>query len=252
MIKTITWVAALCFSICANITYAGWDLIPNRGVDLIVIDPFIQMRTGPGRGYPIFHVIEKGEKLHIFVKRTDWFKVETAKGVKGWVKRSSFVKTLGLEGQLTAFTGPGREDYLNRRYEFGILTGRFDTADSLTTYGAFHLTQNISGEIKYTQTFSPIANNKLLGFNVVHKPFPTWRVSPFFTLGYGQITISPSAALVQPEERKNWLYTVGTGAFVYISRRFLMRIEYNKHTLLTKREANEEVEEWKAGFSVFF
>lgn len=253
MTKIITWVLALCFSTFTHVVYAGfWDFFKDEGVELVVIDPFIEMRTGPGRGYPVFHSIEKGEKLHIFKKRTDWFKVTTESGVKGWVKREDLRFTLGLQGQPVAFINPGRQDFIDRRWEFGVLGGDFQGADSLTTYGGFHLTRNIAAEVKHTQTFSPIANNTLTAVNAVHKPFPTWRISPFFTIGAGEITISPSSTLVQSEDRQNPVYTVGGGAFVYISRRFLMRIEYNNHTLLTKRAANEEVEEWKAGFSVFF
>ncbi|MFL0800859.1 MAG: SH3 domain-containing protein [Agarilytica sp.] len=253
MTKTITWVLALLLSVSTHVTYAGiFDFLKSPGVELVVIDPFLDMRTGPGRGHPRFHSIEKGEKLHVFKKRTDWFKVRTESGVIGWVKRSDLSKTLGLAGQTVDFASPGQSDFTDRRWEFGVLGGSFEGADSLTTYGAFHLTQNISTELKYTQTYSPIANNALISINAVHKPFPRWRISPFFTLGSGEIDISPSSTLVQSEDRENPVYTVGGGAFIYISRRFLMRIEYNNHTLLTKRAENEEVEEWKAGFSVFF
>ena len=248
-----TWVIALSLWAFPHIAMAGiWDYFKKDGVHLVVTEPFIEMRTGPGRGFPVFHSIEKGETLHLFKKRTDWFKAKTQKGIVGWVKRDDLAKTLGPNGETVAFLAPGREDYVDRRYEFGVLYGDFEGTTALTTYASYHLTPNISAELKQTKTFSSIANNTLRAFNMVHKPFPNWRISPFVTLGRGELEISPNASLVQSEERKNSLYTVGGGAFVYISRRFLARIEYNKHTLLTKREANEEVEEWKAGFGVFF
>ena len=38
---------------------------PSHAADeyrtVTVADPYLEMRTGPGRGYPIFHVIERGE-----------------------------------------------------------------------------------------------------------------------------------------------------------------------------------------------
>lgn len=253
MTKHFTCVVIFCLCLTAQTANAGfWDWFKDDGVHLVVVDPYVEMRTGPGRGYPVFHVIEKGESLHLFKKRTDWFKTETEDGVKGWVKRADLVKTLGPDGSPVDFSAPGRQDFVDRRWEFGALGGQFETADSLTTYIAFHLTPNISTEARYTQTFSEIANNKMWSVNAVHKPFPNWRISPFFTLGAGEIDISPSSTLVQSEDRQNPTYTVGAGTFVYVSRRFLFRLEYNNHTLLTKRPENEEVEEWKAGFSVFF
>jgi len=234
-------------------SFAGvWDFFTKDGVELVAIDPYVEMRTGPGRGYPVFHVIEKGEKLHLFKKRTDWFKTRTEDGIIGWVKRSDLSKTLGPDGAEVDFASPNWSDYVNRRFEFGFLGGTFEGSDSFTTYLGYHLTANLSTEVKYTQTFSSVANTKLYSINAVHQPFPDWRISPFFTLGAGTIDISPSSSLVQTEERQNDLYTVGGGTFIYISRRFLVRLEFNNHTLLTRRPENEEVDEWKAGFSVFF
>lgn len=228
------------------------DLFKKEGIHLVVIDPFVDMRTGPGRGYPIFHVIEKNEELHLFKRKNDWFKTRTKDGIVGWVKRADLIKTLGPDGDEVDFSAPNWQDFVARRWEFGVLSGDFEDADSLTTYLGFHLTQNISTELTYTQTFSSVGNNKLLSLNAIHQPFPRWKISPFFLLGSGEIDISPNSNLVQSEDRQNPVLTVGGGAFIYISRRFLFRLEYDKHTLLTKREENEEVEEWKAGFSVFF
>ncbi|WP_245929298.1 SH3 domain-containing protein [Agarilytica rhodophyticola] len=253
MIKRFAGVVISCLCCLAPVAQAGiWDFFVDEGLHLVVSDPYVEMRTGPGRGYPVFHVIEKGQTLHLFKKRTDWYKAETKDGVKGWIKRSELSKTLGPDGSEVDFSAPNWQDYVDRRWEFGVLGGNFESSDALTTYLGFNLTQNISAELKYTQTFSSVSNNKLLSINAVHKPFPSWKISPFFTLGAGEIKISPSSSLVRSEERENPVYTVGGGTFVYISRRFLFRLEYNNHTLLTKREDNEEVEEWKAGFSVFF
>lgn len=251
--KGLICFAVLFCAISAPMTNAGiLDFFKREDIALVVTDPFVEMHTGPGRGYPVFHVIEKGENLRIFKRRTDWFKTETEDGIIGWVRRRDLAKTLGIDGTEVDFSSPGLEDSIDRRWEFGVLGGEFGGNDALTTYLGFSLTRNISTELKYTQTFSSVANNELLSINAVHKPFPQWRVSPFFTIGTGEIKISPSSSLTQPEDRENPVLSVGAGTMIYVSRRFLVRLEYNNHTLQTEREENEEVDEWKAGFSVFF
>lgn len=232
--------------------HARIDFLKTKVLVVVVVDPYVDIHTGPGRGYPVFHVMEKGETIKIFKRHTDWYKMKTQDGIEGWVNRDELSKTLGPDGSEIDFNAPDWQDFVDRRWEFGVLGGTFEDADAFTNYLSFHLTHNISFEAKYTQTFSSVANNKLASLNVVQQPFPQWKVSPFFTLGTGRININPSSDLVQTEERENPIYTVGGGAFVYITRRFLMRVEFNNHTLLTKRAENEEVDEWKAGFSVFF
>jgi len=196
----------------------------NEGIEVIVTDPYADIHTGAGRGYPVFHIVEKGQKIRLYKRRTDWYKVETEDGKIGWIKRDQLQNTLDSEGMGIDFSGPGWQDYMARRLEFGFLGGDFDGARSLTTYLGYHLTPNISGELKYTQAFGE--------FSTIH--------------------ISPSSDIVQTEDREDPVLTVGGGFFIYLSRSFMIRLEYNNHTTLTTRETNEEVDEWKAGFSLFF
>ena len=48
---------------------------------ILIADPFIELHTGPGRGYPVFHVIERGREVTIVKRRTDWFELRTDRGV---------------------------------------------------------------------------------------------------------------------------------------------------------------------------
>lgn len=224
----------------------------REGVAVVIADPYVDVHTGPGRGYPIFHALEKGETVWLFKQRTDWFKVQTEDGLIGWVKRSTLNATLGQDGPLIAFDRSGWDNFTQRRWELGVMGGDFGGARGLTNYLGYHLTPNLAAELKYTQAFGSFSNTKLLSVNAVHQVFPEWQISPFFTLGTGVMRIEPSADLVQTQDREDTVMTVGGGFIFYFSRRFLLRLEYNDHKVLTNRENNEEVSEWKAGFSVYF
>jgi len=54
---------------------------------VLVADPYLELHTGPGRGYPIFDIAERGERVEILKRHTDWFKVRTARGREGRVSR---------------------------------------------------------------------------------------------------------------------------------------------------------------------
>lgn len=246
-----TFILCLVSGLC-SLNALAFDLFKDEIFDVTILDAYVDMHTGPGRGHPIAHVAEKGETITLLKKRTDWYKAKTAKGIVGWIKRDDLHATLGPDGPELVFSRPGREEYYNRKWELGVLGGTFEGARGLTTYAGYHLTPNIATEFKLTQAFGSFSNSKMAAVNVVHQAFPGWYVSPFFTLGTGVIDISPSSDLVQVEDRQDPILTVGAGVFVYVSRSFLLRIEYNEHKVLTTRENNEEVEEWKAGFSVFF
>jgi hypothetical protein len=44
----------------------------------------------------------------------------------------------------------------------------------------------------------------------------------------------------------------GFGVRSYLARRFVFRAEYKSYVVFTSRDDNEEIGEWKAGFSFFF
>lgn len=68
--------------------------------ELVVNINFIDMRTGPGRGYPRFYSIARGESLRPIKQRTRWIKVETTKKRKGWILARDLEHTKTLDGRL--------------------------------------------------------------------------------------------------------------------------------------------------------
>ncbi|NHN37776.1 SH3 domain-containing protein [Pseudomaricurvus alcaniphilus] len=220
---------------------------------LVVDAALVEVHSGPGRGYPVTYALERGETIHVHRQRTDWLQISDKRGrPRGWVKRGALNNSLDADGSRLLFSDPGWDDYLSRRWEAGVALGDFNGAESLTLNLGFRLTANLSAEVRGSQSTGQFSDNTLVSAAVLHQPFPGWRVSPFFMLGAGVISTRPHATLVQTEDRSDTAMLVGAGAYVYLSRRFVMRLEYNNHLLLTSRDANEEINEWKIGFNVFF
>ena len=44
-------------------------------LQVFVSEPYLELSTGPGRGYPVFHVVEREASVDVLFRRTDWFKV---------------------------------------------------------------------------------------------------------------------------------------------------------------------------------
>lgn len=217
-----------------------------------VAEPFIELRSGPSELYPVIHSTEAGEWLLILRRKTEWIKVQDEKQRVGWVHIDEIVKTKAPNGEPVAITAPRFDDFRTRRWEGGLLMGEYDSTAVNAAYLGYWMTANLSAELSAAQVLGNEGERRMFGLNLLHQPFPAWRVSPFFTLGGGQMMIEPKAQLVQPENSDEPYANAGIGLRWYINDRYFVRAEVRDYKVFTKDEFNEEATEWKLGLSVFF
>lgn len=106
--------------------------------DVVVSDPYIEMHTGPGRGYPIHYVAGQGDKVTLLKRKTDWFKVRLPRGSfdtkEGWVHVSQLEHTLDLDGNPLIVPKTGMDAFSSRRWEVGLGGGSIDGAATINGY----------------------------------------------------------------------------------------------------------------------
>ena len=223
-----------------------------EGLEVTVVDPYLELRTGPGRGFPIVHVVPRGEKVRILKRRTDWFHVRDDDAREGWVHRAQMSETLVPTGARVEIDDPAREDFGAHRREVGLLIGDFDGANLITAYGAFAFNAHLSGELAVSHILGSFSDGQMAAIGLTHFPRPEWRIQPFASIGTGLIRIEPKGTLVQTPARTDQHAYVGIGARAYLARRFIIRAEYKEYVVFTDRDENEEAIEWKVGFAFFF
>jgi hypothetical protein len=225
----------------------------NEPRKILIADPFIELRTGPGRGFPIFHVVERGREVFVVKRRTDWFQIRTEQGVEGWAPRAQMIATLEPTGEPLDLNEPARENYMSRRWQGGVMGGDFGGASLVSVFGGYAFSDNLSIELTLNHILGEFSNGYSATLGLMHVFVPEWRLSPYFTLGTGVIYTEPKSTLVQAEDRDDQIGYVGGGLQFYLTRRFMLRSEYRNNVVFTSRDDNEEVDEWKyLGFAFFF
>ena len=73
MKRVVMLLLMLLSALCARAQEAG---APR----LVVSEPFVELHTGPGRGYPVFHVVRRGESALLLLAHTTWVKLRTGDG----------------------------------------------------------------------------------------------------------------------------------------------------------------------------
>lgn len=244
----------LCFGMWLAFGLVTCNVFADENVQVQVTQPYIELHSGPAGGFPVIHVAGKNEWITVLKRRTNWFKVQTNKGVQGWVKQDALHMTQSSTGQPVKFSDGSFESFAQRNVEFGALGGSFEGVPAMSIFADWVATENLVFGVSVSQALGDLSENQLFLVRVQHTAFPEWRLSPYVTLGAGKISTKPRANLVQSgdETRTSDLLAAGLGVRCYLAQNFMLKLEYQHLQALTDRDENEDLEQWQLGFAVFF
>jgi uncharacterized protein YgiM (DUF1202 family) len=217
-----------------------------------VADPYIELRTGPGRGFPVFHVVDRGEWVEILSRRTDWFRVRSTANTEGWVSRAQLENTLTESGAKKTFRDVMLDDFLRRRVEFGFAWGRFESEPVLKAWGSYRVDDTIAVELAAGQIHGIYSGTSAIYATVVSQPWSDRSLSPFFSVGVGQFRNVPRATLIGANETKAKMAVASLGLRYYVTERFVARTDYTVYVPFISDERTDEYKAITAGVSFFF
>jgi len=251
----IRWTRALArLAACVILFVTGAGAMQSASAEekLQITDPYIELRTGPGRGFPIFHVAARDEWIEILLRHTDWFKVRTANGREGWVNRTQLETTLTEAGTTKAFRDVLLDDYLRRRLELGAAWGQFKSEPMLKIWSAYRFADALSIEGTIGQVQGVFSGTEFWHFNLNVEPWSDRRLSPFFGIGLGRFKNIPNASLVSATVTNANLANAAIGLRFHVAERFVARLDYGFYTAYVSDADSADYRAWTAGIAFFF
>lgn len=221
-------------------------------LQLFVTQPYLELHTGPGRGYPVTQVVARGESVDVLFRRTDWFKVRTERGAEGWASARELTLTTMADGAPFLVNMGDRVGFAAHRWESGVFAGAYAGATLIAAYSALSITDNLKLEVGLSQYTGNVSDGYLAEIGLAHVFMPEWRFSPLVDVGTGHLWVQPKATLATPVDRNDQVAYVGAGARFYLARHFFLRGDFRKYVVFTKTNANEVNEEWRLGFAFFY
>jgi uncharacterized protein YgiM (DUF1202 family) len=242
-----------CIFLTAPVLAADASAPENPKAERVTVtDPYVEMRTGPGRGYPIFFVAGRGEQIDIELRHTDWFRVRTVGGKVGWVHRAQLETTLTASGQQKSFRDILVDDYLSRKVQVGFAWGQFKSEPMLKVWGSYRLSETLSIEATLGQVQGVFSGTDFWHLNLLAEPWSDQRISPFFGIGVGRFKNFPNLSLVDADTTSANLANAGVGVRYYLTDRFVLRADYSLYTVFVNDSKTKEYGAWSAGVSFFF
>lgn len=232
------------------------EQVQDNSLQLTVIDPYAEVRTGPGRGYPVFYAIEQGETIEVLTQRPGWFEIRTSRGQTGWTSTAELSRTMQASGEPADLPSVSYGDYLQSSWRAGMKAGQFvsgelDGADTFSALAGYRVLSWLGVELELGKVYGNDIRGSFYGLNALVEPFSQWRLSPFVSLGFGSMDIDSQPKLVPLNIEESDYETYSLGGHYYIGRNFLIKADYRWFTVDTDIDT-ERVEAWNIGFNAFF
>src|ERR1700722_303818 len=116
----------------------------ERYLELVVTEPYLEMHSGPGRGFPVVYVVGRDELVTVLYSRTEGYKVRAPHGQEGWVRRADLALTALASGEPAPI--PPYPDFSTHRWEVGAGYGVYNRQNLVTAYADFLITDSIDAE----------------------------------------------------------------------------------------------------------
>jgi len=223
-------------------------------VTVTISDAYIDMHTGPGRGYPIFHVIKRHEQVQIVKNKTDWFLVRTLdrEPKEGWVYRAEMLRTFTDPSVKQRFGHLAFRDFSDRDWEFGVQGGSFEKSSAVTLSLSWNFNASLNLSANLLSTNNVVSDYRLYFITLESAPFPKWRFSPYFSLGTGIMRTTPTRSAIINIRRTDNMVNAGLGIRYYMTRRILLNAAVVQYLTFIDNDNTGEFLEWKGGVSIFY
>ncbi len=236
----------------AAVTQTATATASSKTERLQVTDPYIELRTGPGRGFPIFFVTKRGDFIEIELRHTDWYRVKTDDGKVGWVTRQQLESTLTAAGGKKSFRDVLLDDFLSRKVQLGAAWGHFHSEPMLKLWTSYRFSETLSLEGTIGQVQGVFSGTDLWHVDVLIEPWSDHRFSPFFGVGVGKFKNFPNLSLIGATTTDAKLANAQVGVRYHLTDRFVMQVDYSLYTAFISDQRSTEYRALTAGVSFFF
>jgi hypothetical protein len=217
---------------------------------LIVHDPYLDLHTGPGRGYPIVQSVARDSEIEIEHSSTDWYRVRTDH-TAGWVHRQQLQKTLAAAGIQEDGRAALMERHIDGRLMAGMNAGVFDSDPVIGFWGGYRITPAWAAEAAIAQAAGSYSSTRMYRLEALARPWPGLSYPPHLILGVGYFENRPRQTLVESGTEDALAFTVGLGASKQLEPRLALRADWRWHHARFNSD-NDNFHEFTVGFALLF
>ncbi len=218
----------------------------------LVIEPFLEIHTGPSSSHPVFYIAEKGEAIFLMKRRVDWYKIRLLNGKEGWAYKREIEKTLLASGYRKRFTERIYDDYIAGKTEMGWGAGTFGGDQTLYIRLLYKLTDHLAIEGNTGFASGDLGSTQLFHGGIMVTAWKSQWLSLSATIGGGIVHVTPTGLLVNVTAGTFPEAHAGVGFAIPFIRNLVVRGDFRNFTLFMSPKRTREFQEYSMGLSFLF
>jgi len=151
---------------------------------------YVEIKSGPGKGYPIIYIAEKDELVDFTAVRTDWYQVRTEDGHFGWINKSDMPNQLEILDDSFEFTDEAKKVAARSKpIDIGFSSGIMNDEPTVNLFIKRHQSYFMSLEAELGFTRGLNDRQDYLAFSVLAHPFIEFTYQPHIIVGLGRMRV---------------------------------------------------------------
>lgn len=237
------WLLGLCLALLPGLVLAA-------PIQVIVQDSYLDLHTGPGRGYPIVQSVARHTPIEIDYSSTDWYRIRTAH-TAGWVHRQQLQATLTAAGIAEDRRAALMERHIDGRLMAGLEAGVFDSDPVIGFWAGYRLTPIWATEATLAQASGHYSSTRMYRLEAVARPWPELAFPPHIKLGIGYYENRPRKTLLEAGKEDALAFSFGLGASKQLEQRLALQAGWRWHHARFD-SGNDNFHEFTVGFALLF
>jgi len=202
----------------------------------IVRATFLNIRSGPGRSYPVIYIAERDEIIDFTAIRTEWYQIRTADGHFGWLHMDDLPGNLDFEVDVKGFGFSDQAKVVATRgtpVDIGFAGGYMGDAPVMLAYIKNRNNYFMSTEFEIGLNRGAAIQNDFISVNLLAHPFSDLEYQPHFLIGFGQM-YSDYLVSGTKESEDGLLLKAGIGVSKNLSQRLRFRADLSQYSVENK------------------
>ncbi len=176
-------------------------------VTVEVMEPYLELHTGPGPGYPATDAVSRGDRITLIKRRTDWIKVRTPAGREGWAALQELQSSLEAARHLELRS---REDW-TRTPTLGVAAGVIEDDPLIAVTGSYPFNERLALQGDVWRVAGDYSSAWLYAAGLRYRFRPGHRLVPMVSAALAYVDNLPRSTLVDANNESGRALRVGAG-----------------------------------------